>query len=115
MSGRETRDLTESLDALMHRKVSRADNSDNSIPPPKERGESPAQTSAKLDAIGEGGGGKGINSPITETAYSDRQWFDEKTINTTDGIFAVRVRALKKLVMTDAKNNSVVMDFKEQV
>lgn len=111
MSG--SKDLTESLDSLMRRSRSQ-DNGDNSLPAAKPRGEVPAQRSSSLDAPGAGQANKGINSPLTETTYASREWFNEKTLMTTDGIFAVRVRALKKIFMTDAKSNSVEMEFKEQ-
>lgn len=112
MSG--SKDLTEALDALMRRGRNGQDNGDNSLPTAKPRGEVPAQRSSSLDAPGAGQANKGINSPLTETDYGSRQWFNEKTLMTTDGVFAVRVRALKKIFMTDAKGNSVEMEFKEQ-
>ncbi|UCV13758.1 hypothetical protein [Quatrionicoccus australiensis] len=108
-----SKDLTAALDELMKRS---RNGQDNSLPDANPRGDVPAQRSSSLDSPGSGSGknNKGINSPLTETDYAERQWFPERTLTTTDGVFAVRVRALKKIFMTDAKDNSVEMVFKDQ-
>ena len=62
---------------------------------------------------GSGTGTAGIASPLTETAYEDREHYDAVTVTSTDGIFSFQVRRLKHMEMLDANGAEVVLDFKE--
>lgn len=115
MSSRDARDLTEALDTLVRRKLNGSDNSDNSIPAAKDRGGSPPQTSSQLDAAGKGGGSKqGINSPLTETVWADREFFEDTLISSTDGIFVLRIAQIRTQKFTDAAGENVVFNYKEK-
>lgn len=57
--------------------------------------------------------GGGIASPLTEQSYAEREWYDEKTVYSSDGILSFRVKAIKKLRQTDADSVEVLQIFKE--
>lgn len=65
---------------------------------------------AEFESSPSGGGGGGIASPLTEQA---REYFEQEIVLSVDGVIAVAVRRPKKIVMTDANNENVVMEFTE--
>lgn len=52
--------------------------------------------------------GAGIASPLTETAFADREFYATGW-KTTDGLFTLP--AIKKVIMTDAVGSVVVFNF----
>lgn len=60
-----------------------------------------------------GGTGGGVASPFTEQSYAEREWYEEKTIYSSDGLLSFRVKAIKKLRQTDADDGEVLQLFKE--
>ena len=76
------------------------------IPAQTGIGKPPAATSGAT-------AGGGIASPLTETSYADRQYHDEVTWQTTDGLFVVVVKPIKKLKFTDANGAAVEMILKQ--
>lgn len=72
----------------------------------------PARTgTAGPQSAGTGTGG--IASPLVETSYTDRQWFSDRSIVSSDGLFTMRVRAIKVIKLTDANANAVEIQYKE--
>jgi hypothetical protein len=57
--------------------------------------------------------GSGIASPVTETAYEDREFFPEVGITSSDGLFVFYISRAKKVTMRDANNSPVQLVFKE--
>ncbi|MCY1275482.1 hypothetical protein D9M68_254090 [compost metagenome] len=57
------------------------------------------------------GGGGGIASPLTETAYADRTHWADATLISTDGLLSFKVKPIKALTMTDANGAEVVQQF----
>ena len=55
----------------------------------------------------EGGGGS-ISSPLTETG---RTYHPEQTVMSSDGVFAIRVKAVKSLTFIDADGAIVVFNL----
>lgn len=53
----------------------------------------------------------GIASPLTEPAASTREYYDPALLPTTDGLAWVRWRSVKKIVMQDANDAEVVLEF----
>lgn len=81
------------------------------------RGNQPAKRGS---ALWQGGapassGGGGIASPLTETSFSDRTYYDNKYIFSGDFLMGLEIRAVKEIVMKDANQASVVLTFKEPV
>lgn len=59
--------------------------------------------------------GGGIASPLTETVYSDRTFWPEQTITSSDGVFTVAWAPIRVVKFLDALDNPVVMEYKEPV
>jgi len=57
------------------------------------------------------GTGSGIASPLTETAYTDRQYHPDQTLLSTDGLLSFKVKPLKQLTQKDANDAEVVQIF----
>lgn len=57
------------------------------------------------------GATNGIASPLTETKYTDREFYTAVTTTSSDGLFVFSVSRLKTLKMLDAKGNPVVFKF----
>lgn len=59
-------------------------------------------------------GGGGIASPLTETAYSDREYYDTGAVlPSTDGLLSFKVKPIKQITQTDSNNATVVQIFAE--
>ena len=56
-------------------------------------------------------GGVGIASPLTEADYDDREYWDEKTITSSDGLLSFRIKPIKKIIQADANAAEVVQLF----
>lgn len=56
-------------------------------------------------------GGGGVASPLTEADYNAREYWAEQTLTSSDGLLSFRVKAIKKLVQTDANSLEVVQQF----
>lgn len=60
------------------------------------------------------GGGGGIASPLTETAYSDREYYASGAVlPSSDGLLSFKVRPIKQITQTDSNNATVVQIFAE--
>lgn len=57
--------------------------------------------------------GGGIASPLSETSFAAREFWDDHYFTTSDGLFALQLQPLKKIVMQDANGNPVVQQFAE--
>ena len=55
--------------------------------------------------------GGGIASPITEIKYSDRTYWDDITITSSDGLLSFRVKPIKQIEQVDANADEVVQIF----
>lgn len=103
------KDMTEALRRMMGE-----DSSTNVVPVAKPRGAAAEQKSA-APLPGAGGKGGAIASPLTETAYTDREWFAETAIASTDGLFQLKIKRLKKVKFTDANSNTVLIEYKAPI
>lgn len=79
---------------------------------PVQRGSAPYV--APPSAVATGGG---IASPLTETDYTAREYWEEKTLLSSDGLLSFKVAAIKKIVQSDANSpaREVVQLFAEPV
>lgn len=57
-------------------------------------------------------GSAGIASPLTETAYANREHYAEETLFTSDGLFSWTRARVKSISMTDANNAAVQLRLK---
>lgn len=96
------KDLTEALRKLMQ------EQSGAGQEPMAARGGAPSSRSAAAPGGGPGKSGGGVASPLTELNSSLREYYPAGW-TTTDGLFTFP--AIKRLVMSDANDNSVVFDF----
>lgn len=103
------KDLTAALQALTEEANGQSSRVDKALPAGKPVSAIPERSGSSAPS---GGSGKGIASPLTEVDYTGREWFAEKAITSTDGIFTLKLKPIKKLTMTDALGNVVVFNFK---
>jgi len=98
------RDLSSDLASLSAGTVSTANKvlpaAKQPTPIPERVGSSPRVKAAT---------GGGIASPVSETA--DREYWDAKTLISTDGMIYAKFKPLKKLTMQDAAGADVVFNF----
>lgn len=99
-----SKDLTEALRAL----TESASSTNNPVPMKVRGAASAVKSSAPLAGSATGTGG--IASPLTETAFTDREYWTGG-YTTTDGLFVLP--AIKKLSVKDANEAPVVVYFAE--
>ena len=51
---------------------------------------------------------------LTETSYEDREYYTTTLTATTDGLFAVPTRRLKKMVVNDSTGGAITINFKDK-
>lgn len=56
-------------------------------------------------------GTAGIASPLTEADYSARQYWDEVTLVSSDGLLSFRIKPIKQITQADANDAEVVQIF----
>lgn len=59
--------------------------------------------------------GGSISSPLTETDYLDRTFYDPQTITSTDGVFTFVWKPIRVVKFLDGADNPLVMEYKEPV
>lgn len=101
-----SKDLTEALRIL----TEQANGGSQTPVPMTDRGAAARVTGSAL--LGGGGAPGGIASPLTETAYADREFHSVKTITSTDGLFTLKIKPVKKIKFKDAGNADVEIVFK---
>lgn len=102
------KDLTEALRALTESGAGQTSRVDKALP---DRPNPPAIPS-RTGTAGRipGAAGTGIASPLTETAFTDRQYW-AGGIQSTDGLF--QLPAIKSISLKDANDAPVVVNFAE--
>ena len=58
-------------------------------------------------------GGGGISSPLTETLYTDREYYTVYTLASTDGLFVLELKRIKKMKFVDADGRNIEMKFSD--
>lgn len=58
-------------------------------------------------------GNGNIASPLTETAYTDREFHAAQTTTSTDGVFTVAWKPIRVTKFLDANGNPVVIQYAE--
>lgn len=53
----------------------------------------------------------GIASPLAESSYLERTYWDEKVITSTDGLFSFKIKPIKAIRQLDANNAEVIQQF----
>ncbi len=61
------------------------------------------------------GGNGNIASPLRETDYLDRTFWDQRFMFSTDGVFSFAWKPIKVVKFLDANDSPVVMEYKEPV
>lgn len=87
------------------------------LPPVEPVGGIPAGRGIAPYRAGSGGsgGGGGIESPLTEGPYAGREYYESSYFLSTDLLMAIELKPLKRISMTDAAGNGVVLDFAEPI
>ena len=83
------------------------------LPAAKAAPDIPDRSGASAPIATPGRSGGGIASPLTETAYADRTWWDSRVTATPDGLFTLAWTPLKSIKMQDAGSEEVVLNFKD--
>lgn len=48
-----------------------------------------------------GAGGAGVEGPLTEQDLEDREYYAAQSVSSTDGLFVLNIRAIKKVILLD--------------
>lgn len=83
----------------------------NSLPPPLRPSKIPPRVGQAGKTATSGGG---LAGPLVEKGYDKREFWPERNIATTDGILVVKVRPVKKMLMTDGTGADVELLFSER-
>lgn len=83
------------------------------LKPVTPRGALPAQTSPGTDTPNPKptGGGVGIAWPLIEPDATTREYHPARTVASSDGLIAIRVRALKSINLRDADETEGALEF----
>lgn len=81
------------------------------LPVIEARGARPAARGIANYQAPAGGRGGGIASPLQEQNYADRTFHPQQLIESSDGLFTLRIEPLQRLVMRDANNAEAVFLF----
>ncbi|MDF3931402.1 hypothetical protein [Pseudomonas citronellolis] len=57
----------------------------------------------------------GIASPLTESSFLDREYWADKVITSTDGLFSFKIKPIKSIHQVDANNAEVIQQFAQPV
>lgn len=68
-----------------------------------------------LEPVGDPAGGTGIASPLIETAYEDRTYWDDVVVTTTDGVFTETRQPIKSVKFADDNDKQLVIQYAEPV
>lgn len=96
---------------------------------PGGKNRNPLGTPSAKSAISAGKGSSksaatnnGIASPLTEQTKTadgktvpDREYYSERTLTTSDGLFTFKVKAIKKQKFKDAKMAEVIIDYADPI
>lgn len=105
------KNLNDSLRSLTSNSAGQTSYVDRVLPPAPQPAPIPARTGQSTPSSSSSASAGGIASPLTETAYADREWYAEQTIRSSDGMFNIRVKPIKTLKFTDANSAPVVLEF----
>lgn len=103
------KDLTEALQALTKKAPNQTSRVDKALPARPNPPAIPARSGSAGPVAKPGAGIAGIASPLTETAFADREFYATGW-KTTDSLFTLP--AIKKIKFLDANSKEVVFDFK---
>lgn len=70
-------------------------------------------TSKRTSAAEKSSTTAGIASPLTEPDYDQREYYDTQLKTSSDGLFTLPVKPIKKLVLQDANKAAVVIQLAE--
>ena len=106
------KDLTSALHELTEQARGQTSRTDAALPAGKPVSAIPARSGTALPPSASTAG---IASPLTETDYADRTFYTERNLQSTDGIFTLKVKPVHTITFNDANGSVVVMDYKEPV
>lgn len=101
------KDLTAALQALTEQAAGQTSRTDRSLPAARVPSAIPPRTGSSGPKTG---GTAGIASPLTETAFGDREFYAAGW-KSSDGLFTLP--AIKKISMMDDLGRPVVLNFTE--
>lgn len=104
------KDLTSAWAALSQDAAGSTSRKDRVLPAAQSKSAIPARTGTAQP----GGSATGsIASPLTEANYAARTWWPDQTITSSDGIFTIKLKPIKKVSFTDANDALVELIFAE--
>lgn len=106
------KDLTEALAQLSNNAAGSSSRQDTVLPAVKGKSAIPSRTGTGKPKSGQGGS---IAGPLTETAYASRTYWTDKTIASSDGLLALKIKPIKSISFLDANDSPLVMNYKEPV
>lgn len=104
------KDLTERLAELTENAVGQTSRKDTTLPDSPAPPAIPPRVGQALPRAG-GSSSGAIASPISEYDVAQRTYWAERAITSTDGIFVMMIKPIKKIVMKDANEAGVVFNY----
>ena len=106
------KDLTAALHALTVAASGKTSRVDQTLPAARATTDIPSRTGVSSNKTASA---SGIASPLVEIDYAAREFHANHTILSSDGVFAMVVKPVKKITFLDALGNTVVMEYKAPV
>ena len=73
----------------------------------------PAKRGAGVPVAAAGSSKSGLTGPFIEPSAAARTFHDERTLLSSDGIFALRIKPIKTVVMRDGSGAQVVFSYSD--
>lgn len=105
------KDLTEALHQLTQEAAGSTTRENTRLPASRTPSTIPIRTGVSGPVATAAAAGGGINSPLTETAVANRVYWSNKTLTSSDGLFTLVIKPIKKIAMTDASAAAVDLFF----
>lgn len=105
------KDLTDAWAALSEEAAGSTTRKDSALPAPKSKSAIPERSGSAKPASGSGSGS--LAGPLTETAYSDRTRWANRTLTSTDGIFTWVYAPIKSAKFLDGNSSLLPINFAE--
>ncbi len=103
------KDLTALLDQMTRAAAGQTTRQNESLPAVKPVSDIPARSG--VGRPGSSGDGGGFAGPLTEAKFSDRKFWPDKTINSSDGLLSFKVAPIKEMKFYDANASALVVNF----
>lgn len=104
------KDLTQALHEATLNAQGQTSRENTKLPAAKPVAAIPARSGVGMPPSGGSGGGS-IAGPLTETSYAARTWWPDRSLESSDGIFSLKIKPIKTVTMQDGNAATLVMSY----